>query len=111
MSDHHRGSDVCDACFARLGGLSERWRTKADGRRELDPNDVPANTLVHCAGELDEEVVGLRELTDLLSVEQWASHHDVTPQTVRNWIKAGKLEVFETARGVRIPRKARRSDL
>lgn len=84
--------------------LAFEWRMKAAERRKVSKVDQAADALDFCAGELEQRVQAIESEPTRLTVEQYAklAHVDVTPQTVRSWIRAGRLPAIETAKGYRI---------
>jgi len=100
---------MIDEAFAQLRGVANGWAQEAARRREISGVDPVADTLTHCASELEELVRELDADLAMISVEDYARAHHVTPQTVRNWIRDGELPAVQTERGHwRIRRDARR---
>jgi len=89
-------------------GLANGWRDEAERRRRISRADPVAEALDYCAGELDSELTELESSTATVtvSVEEYAAATGVTPQTVRNWIRSGKLRAMRSAKGYRIARDA-----
>jgi excisionase family DNA binding protein len=96
------------AMFAELRGLADRWERDAKTRRHYTAADSVSDTLDLCAGELRAQVEALAGGTFYLTVEEYATLNDVTPQTVRTWIKRKELPAIQTDRGWRIRREAHR---
>lgn len=91
-------------------GAARGWRQEAEKRRAISAVDPVADTLEYCAGELAARLAEAASADVGLTVEQYAGlpEVDVTPQTVRNWIRRGELAAIETPKGYRIARAAKR---
>ncbi len=88
----------------RVGELAREWREKADSRRAISKIDPVADALDYCASKLIARARATEIATTQLTVDQFARlpQIGVTPQTVRNWIRAGRLAAIDTVRGYRI---------
>jgi hypothetical protein len=89
---------------------AQSWRQEAEERRRISKSDPVADTLDYCAGELAVRLREAERADESLTVEQFArlADVDVTPQTVRAWIRRGELPATLTPKGWKIPRAARR---
>lgn len=82
---------------------AESYRREAGQRRRHSPHDPVADTLEFVANDLIERARLLSDPTTLRSIEAYAAEHQVSAQTVRNWIRAGKLEAVPRGRTFLIP--------
>jgi DNA-binding transcriptional regulator YiaG len=84
--------------------LAREWREKAEQRRLVSRIDPAADALEFCAGEAIARLRSVEITKQQLTVEQFArlAHINVTPQTVRNWIRSGRLAAVDTIKGYRI---------
>lgn len=88
-----------DVLSAAVSGVTRSWKQEAEERRRISKVDPIADTLDYCAGEIAARLKSVQETVRRLTVEQFAQRHDVTPQTVRNWIKAERIFAIETPKG------------
>jgi hypothetical protein len=94
-------SHVLDVVFEPVLGKLKEFRRAAKERRSISAHDIGADTLDYCAAEVEQLIKELAS-TRYLTAEQFAEMKDVTPQTVRSWIRKGELAAETTAKGVRI---------
>jgi hypothetical protein len=87
---------------------AKTWKEEADKRRRVSAVDPVADTLDYCAGELVARLQTLAVETAYESVDERARRERVTPQTVRNWIRAGQLAATDGPKGYLIPITAER---
>ncbi len=73
-----------------------------DGRTRLPRLDMTACS--HRASAASE----LQQDSTWIGVEDYAALRDVTPQTVRNWIRRGELKAHDSGHGYMINRNAKR---
>lgn len=94
--------------LGEVRSVAKAWRDEASKRKGITPTDPVADTLVYCAGELEQRVVMLESdiATAVQTVEERAAAEGVTPQTVRAWIRNGELTARRGANGYEIPRDA-----
>lgn len=98
---------MLDMVLERVRALATEMRTKATERRQLHPVDAAADTCVFWALRVEALVEELAAGAETLSPEQYAALHGVSPQSVRNWSRAGELAATRGADGHwRIPRGA-----
>jgi hypothetical protein len=104
MSDH-LAAILADA----LQNLATEWRTKATARRAVSKPDPVADALDFCAEQALACIRNVQVTSRQLTVDQYArlAHVDVTPQTVRNWIRGGRLAATDTVKGYRIAAHAK----
>lgn len=101
---------MLDVLFGQLRGKLGEFRTAAKDRRRISANDLGADTLDYCAAEMELVLSMLEDASSWLSVEAFAEIKQVTPQTVRAWIRRGELKAETTARGAyRVQRGAERT--
>lgn len=93
---------MSDLVLSAMEQQAKSWRDEATRRRAISRADAIADTLDYCAGELTARLQDVRAVTEELTVEQFAHLESVTPQTVRTWIRDGRLAARPTARGYRI---------
>jgi DNA-binding transcriptional regulator YiaG len=92
----------------RVEQRAAAWRLEATNRRTRTVNDPGADALESCANELDVAVEEIRQSMTTLTPEQFGEMYHVTPQTVRNWCRAGRIAGAEHGPGGwRIPRDAK----
>lgn len=98
-----------DLVLTAVKGVTDTWMQEADKRRRISKSDPVADTLEYCAGELKSRLRSVHE-DNRLTVEQYAKlpHVDVTPQTVRIWIRTGQLQAIDTPKGYKIAADAKR---
>jgi hypothetical protein len=94
------------AVFASLRAMGGGWQDEARRRRKISATDPIADSLDYCAGELGELVRQLEADTAWLTPGAYAEMHDVTPQTVRAWIRRGELDARDAGSGWLIRRSA-----
>lgn len=96
--------------LGQVRSVAKAWREEASKRKGITPTDPVADTLVYCAGELEQRVVMIESdiATAMQTVEERAAVEHVTPQTVRSWIRNGELTARRGANGYEIPREAER---
>lgn len=99
---------ILDAMFAELATVAETWQVEAANRRRFTKTDPVADTLEHCAGELASQVEALKTGVYYLTVEDYAALNDVSPPTVRAWIKTGQLRAISTESGWKIRKDEKR---
>ncbi len=99
---------MIDALLDAGRKLAISWQSEADRRRRISPNDPVADTLDYCAGEILTQLGELQQDSTWVGVEDYAELHDVTPQTVRNWIRRGELKSHKSGHGYIIHRNAKR---
>lgn len=87
--------------------IAGTWRTEAAERRRISALDPIADTLDYCASELQLRVREIEHATEEVTPEQYARAQGVTVQTVRTWIRTGRLQARETSKGYRIAKDAR----
>lgn len=85
--------------------LAREWREEAERRRVISKADPVPDVLEYCAGELATRARAAAAIVSV-SVEEYATAHRVTAQTVRNWCRAGRLNARETPKGWAIPKDA-----
>lgn len=100
---------MTDVVVSAVVGVTRTWADEAKKRRAISKTDPVADTLEYCAGELESRLRAVQD-DNRLSVEQYAKlpHVDVTPQTVRGWIRTGQLQALDTPKGYRIAPDAKR---
>ena len=99
---------ILDAVFAANRAVAEAWQSEAERRRKIATADPVADTLDFCAGEILTQLNELQQDSTWIGVEDYAALHDVTPQTVRNWIRRGELKAHDSGHGYMINRNAKR---
>ena len=99
-----------DLVVGAIERVSRTWREEAHKRRGISSTDPVADTLEYCAGELTARLRTITQETEYLSPEEYARlpHVDVTPQTVRHWIRTNQLPAEHGPKGYRIPKSAQR---
>jgi hypothetical protein len=97
---------IVDYVISRYDAYVRVLTERAVERRNLVPNDIPANVYDEVAEELGELGTALHEELDLVTPEQFAEMHRMTVQTIRRWCRSGQLTYHEDARGMLIPRHA-----
>ncbi len=101
---------MIEGILGTVRGVAEGWRSEARRRRAITKTDPAADTLEHCASELESVVDQLDRDTLFLSTVEFAELHHVTPQTVRTWIRRKELPAATTADGdYRIRHDAKRT--
>lgn len=75
----------------RLDELAATWQQEAARLRARSTNDVTADLLDYCAGELRTALTALRSDDEELSPQEYADLQDVSVSTVRRWCKTGAL--------------------
>lgn len=100
---------MTDVVVSAVEGVTRTWTQEAEKRRRISRSDPVADTLEYCAGELKSRLRAVYG-DNRLTVEQYAKlpHVDVTPQTVRHWIRTHQLQAIETPKGYRITSDAKR---
>lgn len=98
---------MIDRFFATIRTVGDGWRADAAARAKVWPEDPAARALAFCAGELDAVLGQLRRDTVTISVSEFAKAHGCREQTVRGWIRAGKLDAVKGPQGWEIPASAR----
>ncbi len=88
--------------LASIQKVGKDWRAEAERRRQVAKADPAADALDYCAGELEAHCALLRAECVTVTVEQYAAAHQVSVQTVRNWIHSGELPAEKTTRGYRV---------
>jgi hypothetical protein len=73
-------------------------------------HDPIADTLVHCAEELAEQIRLLETESEWLTPEEYGAQlkPKVSGQTVRNWIHRGELKAEHGTNGYMIARRTKR---
>lgn len=84
---------------SKLEGRASKWRAEATNRRTRTANDPGADALESCAKDLELTAKELAEEVATLTPEEFGELHGVTPQTVRNWCRAGHLTGAEHGPG------------
>jgi hypothetical protein len=100
---------MADAELSAASTAAAEWRAEAAKRRQISHHDPVADTLEYCAVDLAERVRVFCAINVMCTCEQYAARHNVTPQTVRGWIKRGELHATRTPHGWQIPQTARRA--
>lgn len=99
---------MADVVFATLRRRVEELKAEARQRRKVTPDDAAADGMDYTADEVLVTLEECERASRELTVAEYARLHRVGRQTVRDWIRAGKLAARETARGeYLIPRAAR----
>jgi hypothetical protein len=100
---------MADLVVTAAKALARGWVDEAKNRRRISRFDPAAEALEYCAGELEARIKAV-EHDNRLTVEQYAKlpHVDVTPQTVRMWIRTGQLQAQDSPKGYKIPADAKR---
>ncbi|MFL5580249.1 MAG: hypothetical protein ACJ8AO_07740 [Gemmatimonadaceae bacterium] len=97
-----------DATFTTLRKRLDELKAEAAKRRRVSAPDPAADALDYAADEIRVTVEELERASHELSVPEYSAYHRVSQQTVRDWIKAGRLDARRTAaRGYLIKRDAR----
>jgi hypothetical protein len=93
----------------RVKDALSNLRTYANGRRRASRVDPVADAIDFCISEVEDTLAQTTEELRLLTPAQYATcvEPQVTPQTVRKWVRDGRLEAVQTARGYLIPRSAK----
>ena len=100
---------ILDDVLRSVEMLAETWSKETEHRRAVSSVDPVADTLDYVSSELREKVSELRAAKAYLSTEEYAFLNNVSPQTVRRWIKSDQLNAMQLDDGgYRIPRNARR---
>ena len=99
---------IIEAVILGIGQICDKWRAEAEQRRRHDPNDQVAAAIDVCADELNQCLGQMSQTFEFVTPAQYAELHNVTDQTVRNWIRKGELEAHQTAKGSLIRRTASR---
>jgi len=97
---------VIDVLFGTIRAVAHGWRDEAVRRRRITQTDPVADTLEHCASEVEDQVQDLEAGAHFVTVEDYAELTGKTPQTVRSWIRRGRLQAVSTKHGLRIRRDA-----
>jgi hypothetical protein len=100
-----------DLVLSAAERVVKSWRQEAVKRREVSRLDPVADTLDYCAGELAARLRSIAEETQFWTPEEYARlpHVNVTPQTVRIWIRGGQLSAQNGPKGYLIPKGAERT--
>ena len=101
-------SAVEDTVVIRVKSTLTNLRTYASSRRLASRVDPVADAIDFCISEVEETLAKADEVTVLLSPAGYARAvvPPVSVQTVRKWIRQGRLEAMKTSSGYRIPREA-----
>ena len=102
---------MLDIIFSAARAQTKTWKEETDRRREITAVDPVADTLEHCAKEMEELLKSLEEGSEWLTPEEYAltvKPRPVSAQTVRNWIHRGELKATDSPSGFAIHRSARR---
>lgn len=92
----------------KLENRAAKWRAEANDRRTRTANDPGADALESCAKDLELTAKELADEVATLTPEGYGELHGVTPQTVRNWCRAGHVAGAEHGPGGwRIPLDAK----
>lgn len=95
--------------LSAIAGVSRTWREEVERRRAISKADPIADTLEWCAGEVEQQLRTIERAAPTMTVEQYASAHHVTAQTVRGWCRDELLAGARmTPKGWTIPADARR---
>jgi excisionase family DNA binding protein len=99
---------MTDAGISALRTLAREMEEEAKSRRKLTPTapDAVAEACDYWAGRAATRAEELEREGATLTPAQFAALHNVTEQTVRNWIRRGELTAEPTASGYRIARSA-----
>jgi hypothetical protein len=83
---------------------------KSDELTKINPAMAEPKVMEYMASEGLFLIKGLKHPDNRLTVEQFAKlpHVDVTPQTVRHWIRTGQLQAIDTPKGYKIAADAKR---
>jgi excisionase family DNA binding protein len=97
-----------DMVALRVKSTLSALRTYASLRRKASRVDPVADAIDFCVGEVEETLAKTDEETKLLTPMQYANSiaQPVSVQTVRKWVRQGRLEAVQTAKGYLIPREA-----
>ena len=100
---------MTDVLVSAVEGVARTWTDEVKKRRLISKTDPVADAIEYCAGELVSRLHAVKK-DNRLTVDQYAKlpHVDVTPQTVRYWIRTGQLQAIDTAKGYRIAADAKR---
>jgi excisionase family DNA binding protein len=93
---------MADVVLSVVAGVARTWRQEAEERRRISKTDPIADTLEYCAGEISARLKSIEETEQFLTVAEFANRESVTDQTVRNWIRAGRIAATETPKGYKI---------
>lgn len=85
--------------FAEFRDLAERWRADAKWLKRYSPSDPVASTLERVADDLDALAKAIDGNDVYLTADEYAELQRVTPQSVRKWIREGKLRAIADGAG------------
>jgi hypothetical protein len=93
----------------RVKGALSNLRTFANDRRRASRVDPVADAIDFCISEVEGTLAQTTDELRLLTPAQYATcvEPPVSPQTVRKWVRSGRLEAVQTGRGYLIPRSAK----
>lgn len=103
------------AALDRLAALATQWRATATERRTLTAVDPGADTLEHCARQLEGEIESVRRspramrVADFAAIVSMETGRQVPVTTVRRWIRQGMVPATRVGRDYLIPADARPS--
>lgn len=94
---------MSDLVFRKVEATVTTWRQEAARRRAISKSDPVADALDYCSGEIALVMRDAKAEIVTVSVDEFAARERVTPQTVRNWIRAELLPAAPGPKGYRIP--------
>lgn len=103
---------MTDIIEAEITRVTQEWTDEAQRRRAISKIDPVADALEHCATDLAQRIENARIADgEWVTVEGYAAlpDVDVTPQTVRAWIRSGQLAARPTTKGYLIKKDERRT--
>lgn len=91
-----------DIAIATVRTVAEGWEKEAKERRRISATDPVADALDYCASEVMGELRDIERSSRYLTTDEYAAAVGVDVQTVRRWIRAGKLAAIRAPRGYMI---------
>lgn len=96
-----------DVALASVRSVTDAWEKEAKRLKQLHVAGDVANTLEYCAGELRAQLREIEKGMRYLTTEQYADAERVDVQTVRRWIRTGRLDAVKGPGGYTIRRDAK----
>jgi excisionase family DNA binding protein len=100
-------SALLDRVLDDVEKKAAQWERMVAEQRAVTTVNPPADAVEYCAKDLRVLVQRIRENTEELTPEQYARQQGVSAETVRAWIRRGRLAFRTAGRGYLIPRDAK----